>query len=246
MVLSRPSITGEQLLNAISSLTELVHHQAQRHDRCCQQVEHVSALHRSDFDRNEWNNISRNNTSGHDDRTQATASPYEHPVRPSPLQSQGMESLLTWEPLRMFRPSSSTFDTADDPEAPSSQLPNFDHKELSRLEEKYIVGVHTKNPFLDLIDLHNKILQVAENGLDWSTRTCLVTLVCAIGALTQRYQDPANISITTPSPGVVRSSVGYESDTELAMQFWGIAARRLGFAIGHNDIESVQCLCLAG
>lgn len=176
----------------------------------------------------------------------ATETPRKYGRKLNCFESQGMETLLAWEPLTAFELSAPAFDTVTELEIPSSQLPNMDYRELSRLEAKYIVGVHIKNPFLDLTDLHNKILQVAENGLDWSTRTCLVTLVCAIGALTQRYQDPANISITTPSPGVVRSSVGYESDTELAMQFWGIAARRLGFAIGHNDVESVQCLCLAG
>lgn len=239
-------MTGEQLLEAIGSLSDLVRRQTQRHDWCCQQAGQSNISHETGNDRSDWSATHRKDSAGCSEGVPGTASPYGRPPRPSALQSQGIEALLTWEPLIAFRPSSSTFYTADDLEVPSSQLPDIGHKALSRLEEKYIVGVHTKNPFLDLSDLHNKILQVAENGLDWSTRTCLVTLVCAIGALTQRYQDPANISITTPSPGVVRSSVGYESDAELAMQFWGIAARRLGFAIGQNDIESVQCLCLAG
>ena len=30
------------------------------------------------------------------------------------------------------------------------------------------------------------------------------------------------------------------------MQFWSLAVKRLGFAVGQNDIEAVQCLCLAG
>lgn len=242
----RPSVTGEQLLEAIGSLSDFVHRQTKRHDWCCERAGHCNAIQATSHDRAVLSVASQAGSPEHSRVAHVVECSDDRSAVLTSLQSQGVESLLTWEPLLAFRPSASTFDTTNDTEIPNSHLPNIDHKALLRLEEKYIVGVHIKNPFLDLTDLRNSILQVAENGLDWSTRTCLVTLVCAIGALTQRYQDPANISVTTPSPGIVRSSVGYESDAELAMQFWGIAARRLGFAICQNEIESVQCLCLAG
>lgn len=217
---------------------------------CCQAAGHEHVAHQSsllEFSRpSDLPHVPQKALSGQTERPNVTESFNGPAVGLTPLQSQGVESILSWEPLAPYRPSSCTFGDTHTSSIPNSQLPNIDLRELTRLEAKYIVGVHLMNPILDLSDLHNKMLQVSENGLDWSTRTCLVTLVCAIGALTQRYQDPENISITTPSPGIVRSSMGYESEAELSMQFWGIAARRLGFAIGQNDVEAVQCLCLAG
>lgn len=243
--MSRPSVTGEQILDAIGGLSDLIRRQSQRHDQCCQRPGHED-VYQASRDGNLWSTNACNDTSRYGDGMAAVEPLNGTSAKLTPLQSQGVESLLAWEPLVAFQPASSTFGSTDVSQIPNSQLPNIDYAELSRLEEKYIVAVHLKNPFLDLADLHQKILQTAENGLDWSTRTCLVTLVCAIGALNQRYQDPANISVTSPSPGVVRSSVGYESEAELSMQYWGIAARRIGFAISQNNIEAVQCLCLAG
>lgn len=243
-------MTGEQILEAIGNLSDLVRSQDYRRSLCCQSAGHDGVAHRAGHVESarsgEWS--SNVHSDSYTPRAETAASePFHGPsVALTPLESQGVESILAWEPLAPYRPSSCTFGDTFTSQVPSNQLPNIDHRELSRLEGKYIVGVHLKNPILDLADLHDKILQVSENGLDWSTRTCLVTLVCAIGALTQRYQDPDNISITTPSPGITRSSIGYESEAELSMQFWGIAARRLGFAISQNDVEAVQCLCLAG
>lgn len=103
-----------------------------------------------------------------------------------------------------------------------------------------------KNPILDLTDLHRKVMHVAENGLDWTTRSCLVALVCAIGAVTQEYQAESQSLEYTLSPGTPLPLFHSGSEPELSMQYWSLAAKRLGFAIGQNDIEAVQCLLLAG
>jgi hypothetical protein len=122
---------------------------------------------------------------------------------------------------------------------PTTQLPNLEYSELTRLESKYVAFVHTKNPILVLQKLHASISRLAENGLDWSTETCLVSLVCALGALSQPY----SLSVGTPN---LSPRPSFDDETKLATQYWSVAAKRLGFVVGHNSLEAVQCLCLAG
>ena len=131
--------------------------------------------------------------------------------------------------------------------APTHQLPCLEYSDLARLELKYIDAVHIKNPVLDLPKLHEMILHVSENGLDWSTKTCLVAMVCAIGAIAGRYKETSQTRDIRSSSGSEFQPSGIaESEPELASRHWNVAAKRLGYAIGQDDIEAVQCLCLAG
>ena len=171
-------------------------------------------------------------------KLQDSTAPY-----PERSQPQGMESVLQWEILAPYRTSACLFSDSTLTSPQTHSVPSIHYKELSRLASKYIDGVHLKNPILDLTELDRLIAQVAENGLDWSSRTCLVTLVCAIGATAQEYQyhgwSPNNqLDAGTP--------IGLGSEPELSMQFWNIAIKRLGFVISDNDPIAVQCLCLAG
>ncbi len=169
--------------------------------------------------------------------------------RQRPIQAQGVESILNW---RVYSPNvnfPNLFGEARIDPTTAHPLPCLEYSELARIESKYIADVHIYNPILDLPSLHQKILHVSENGLDWSTRTCLVTMVCAIGAITGRYKDafqstPNSLASFSASRDAVAQSG--ESEVDLAMQYWNVAAKRLGCAIGQDDLEAVQCLCLAG
>jgi hypothetical protein len=169
--------------------------------------------------------------------------------RQRPIQAQGVESVLNWNiyPPNLNFPN--LFGEAKIDLTASHHLPCLEYSELARLESKYIAGVHIKNPILDLPTLHQKILHISENGLDWSTSTCLVSMVCAIGAIAGKYQEafqsPPN-SLSNLSDSQDRVIESGESEVELAMRYWNVAAKRLGYAIGQDELEAVQCLCLAG
>lgn len=117
------------------------------------------------------------------------------------------------------------------------ELPPIVLVELHRLQMNYRRVVHDKNPILDLGTLDRYVTYISENGFDFSTRTCLVALVCAIGALCQEN------TIEMPSHLPV---AGRNSDLDIAYRFWSVAVKRLGFAMTRNTMESAQCLCLAG
>jgi hypothetical protein len=120
------------------------------------------------------------------------------------------------------------------------------HSELARLEGKYIANVHTKNPILDLKKLHGLVSHLAENGPDWSTETCLVSLVCALGAFSQEYSVHEVSGQNRTFDDGARVADDNEEETKLASRYWGIAAKRLGFLVGQNSLEAAQCLCLTG
>ncbi|KAK7230004.1 hypothetical protein V2G26_002174 [Clonostachys chloroleuca] len=124
------------------------------------------------------------------------------------------------------------------PIAMPDELPPLSLMELTRLQMNYRRVVHDFNPMLDLATLDRYTTHIAENGLDFTTRTCLVVLVCAIGALCQE-----ECAFTIPSRLPVP---GRNDDLDIAYRFWSVASRRLGRAMSHNTLESAQCLCLAG
>lgn len=169
--------------------------------------------------------------------------------RQRPIQAQGVESVLNWKIYSSNVKFPNLFGEAKIDLTATNHLPSLEYSELAGLESKYIAAVHIKNPILDLPTLHQKILHISENGLDWSTRTCLVSMVCAIGAIAgafrEAFQSTPNslASLSGPQNGVIGNR---ESEVELAMQHWNVAVKRLGYAIGQDDLEAVQCLCLAG
>jgi hypothetical protein len=115
--------------------------------------------------------------------------------------------------------------------------PPTDYQELLRLKMKFRDNVYKKCPFLDLHVLNTSLQFVAENGFDWSTQSCLVALVCALGAISQPYQTSLDGSTDINS---------CNEEIELAFRFWDVAMKRVGIAISQSTLESVQCLCLSG
>ncbi|KAL2826553.1 hypothetical protein BJY01DRAFT_241334 [Aspergillus pseudoustus] len=164
------------------------------------------------------------------------------------MRPQGVESILDWKIFASDRPAVCLFAQRNMPAARSYPLPDTSFSQLARLESKFIENIHSKNPIIDINELHNMMLHIAENGLDWSTQTCLATLACALGAIAESYPkipDPMTESVirSAPSPG---QEVEGGSELELAMQFWNLAIKRLGYAASQNSVQAVQCLCLAG
>ncbi|KAH7176383.1 glycosyl hydrolase family 3 N terminal domain-containing protein [Dactylonectria macrodidyma] len=238
---ARWSVSGtEMILDAITNLSSLVEQQ-QQHQCCpCHSLTDDNLRHKGHASRdygvtNEQDRLA----------TGQSISPTRFVVR-----SQGFDSIREWGILECVRKGPRLI--LDSP-APSvintnHSLPNTNYSELQRLERKYINGIHLKNPILDLPELHQMILHVAENGVDWTTQSCLVTLVCALGAITQEYHEQHMSPNNQLTPGAPLPSYASDGGQEpnLSMQFWSLASKRLGSAIGQNDPQAVQCLCLAG
>ena len=159
---------------------------------------------------------------------------------------EGMETILQWSILVPFSTTASLVGGQNDIRTSANGIPNLSYRELSRLATKYIDGVHIKNPILDLAILQADIFHVAENGLDWSTRTCLVSLISAIGAVSQQHSDHRlYLNGQTPLSQVMSPVSRAEVEVNLSFQYWDIAVKRIGLAIAEDTVQAVQCLCLA-
>ncbi|KAF5696007.1 C6 transcription factor [Fusarium globosum] len=134
------------------------------------------------------------------------------------------------------RPNSYSCAKNNPPGLGSYPIPDTSYTQLAWLETKHIEALHTKNPIIDLEELHRMMLHVAEHGFDWSTSACLVALVCANAAITDSHTELSSSHEATP---------GKKAEIELSMQFWSVAVKRLGYASAPNTVQAVQCLCLA-
>ncbi|KAL5590954.1 hypothetical protein FOBRF1_014511 [Fusarium oxysporum] len=166
-----------------------------------------------------------------------TATPQSIPAPEGHVErfSEGLDRILTWNVF----PQEIDPIPVDDGSlmAIPDELPPISFPELKRLQKCYLSTVHSVNPILDVAVLDQYVTKVSENGLDWTTQTCLVALVCAIGAL---CHDP---HVETPKS---HNSWDVDQTTDIAYRYWSVACKRLGRAMSHNTLESAQCLCLAG
>jgi hypothetical protein len=252
---------GPQILEAIGNLTALVQRQ-QSEKGCCGHCDHQvhaalspntvttaeSPLAQIVLRQNQNFRQSRSDEAVYS-RSGSNNDDQRAAKRQRPIQAQGIESILNWKIFSPLLNSPNLFGEMKVDLAATHHLPYLEYLELTRLESKYIAGVQIFNPILDLSTLHQNICHISENGLDWSTRTCLVMMVCAIGAIAGRYSKSffaTPNSLATFSNSKDRVTETGESEVELAMRYWNVAAKRLGYAIAQDDLEAVQCLCLAG
>ncbi|KLP01888.1 C6 transcription factor [Fusarium fujikuroi] len=209
----RGSVSGAEILQAIHHLTRIVENQHSPQPSPAQTANSLSSsVLQPNLDN--W------------------AVPQNVVVRP-----QGVESILSWNIFAADRPNSCLFANNNPPGLGSYPVPDTSHPQLAWLETKYIEALHTKNPIIDLDELHRMMLHVAEHGFDWSTSACLVALVCANAAITDSQTELSSSHEATPEK---------KAEIELSMQFWSVAVKRLGYASAQNTVQAVQCLCLAG
>ncbi|KAG5801422.1 hypothetical protein H9Q74_014031 [Fusarium xylarioides] len=207
------SVTGAEILQAIHHLTIIVENQHSSQPSPAQTADSLSSSVRHP-NLDNW------------------AVPQNVVVRP-----QGVESILSWKIFAADRPNSCLFAQNTPPSLGNYPVPDTCYPQLVWLETKYIEALHTKNPIIDLDELHRMMLHVAENGFDWSTSACLVALVCANAAITDTHTELSSSLEVTPEK---------KAEIELSMQFWSVAVKRLGYASAQNTVQAVQCLCLAG
>ncbi|KAL2828186.1 hypothetical protein BDW59DRAFT_159779 [Aspergillus cavernicola] len=111
---------------------------------------------------------------------------------------------------------------------------------VNALLDNFFEYVHCKNPVLEEAPTRQLVLSVALEGADWSARSCLALVVCALGRLaTPFWSDHVSGSA---GPG----SAAY---TEAHALFQG-AQRRMGFLMvpareDDNDLIASQCLLLS-
>lgn len=163
----------------------------------------------------------------------------DEPAMPSPLrqlpQTAGVATVLPWTfshrsppvPCGLARPS-----------ARPQPLASLDLLTATRLADVFFRSVYATHPIVEPAPFGHILRRVAERGPDASLSTCLVGLVCAIGAL---CQEPEPRALWPNEPDVLCRARLAEAEP-----YWDLALERLGLAFGRPGWRSVQCMCLAG
>jgi hypothetical protein len=119
-------------------------------------------------------------------------------------------------------------DTLDTP-ARHPTTPNLSREYTTKLLDSYLSIVYPKNPILNRADLRSAHLEVLRSGPLWDTRTCLVFIVLALGA----------IAIVDHDPNPIPAGAHHTDYLDAALQ-------RFGFVLMKTDIEAIQTTYLFG
>ncbi|KAI5808010.1 hypothetical protein DFH27DRAFT_292218 [Peziza echinospora] len=117
-----------------------------------------------------------------------------------------------------------------------------DEKELEKYDithliDRFLTNVQTKNPILDQGILEEYADEIDEHGFDSSGKSCIVLIVCALGAISAPYSEAF--------PNSPKSSQIYP-DLRVGRLFFEAAKKRFGTATVRNKLTTVQCFFLAG
>jgi hypothetical protein len=113
--------------------------------------------------------------------------------------------------------------------------------DVDQLVSRFVKGVHVRFPILDRAKFKKYCEAFCDKGPVWDLATCLVLLVCALGALAEEFElREYEVEVPDPYEGSRRPA-----NLRLANLYFTAAEKRLGFAIGTPGKLSAQCLCLA-
>ncbi|KIV93431.1 hypothetical protein PV10_04644 [Exophiala mesophila] len=74
----------------------------------------------------------------------------------------------------------------------------IDLRDVIPLCRSFLGHVHFRNPILDPRKLMQSAKQVAQNGFEWDTRSCLVLIICAISCILSGETPPSDHMLTHP------------------------------------------------
>ena len=107
--------------------------------------------------------------------------------------------------------------------------PNLSREVTTKLIDAYFSIVYPKNPIINRSDLRQMHLDVLSNGPKWDTKTCLVFIILALGA----------IAIVDHDLNPVPAGANHTDYLDAALQ-------RFGFVLMRTDIEAIQTTYLFG
>jgi hypothetical protein len=108
---------------------------------------------------------------------------------------------------------------------------------IEGLVDSFFQRVHAKNPILNRELVSSYCQEYCTLGPCYDDKTCLVLVICALGAVATNYVYEENIE---------QDNAERAGSLRLGNCYFEAAKRRLGIAISRPGIISAQCLCLAG
>ncbi|KAL7937549.1 hypothetical protein V8C35DRAFT_292779 [Trichoderma chlorosporum] len=124
---------------------------------------------------------------------------------------------------------------------PAIGMPRLGCEEISSLLTRFLRMVHIMNPILDCTTLMNHGRAVAELGPQWDSRTCLVLVAVALGAMAEPFRSSADTVESLSSSSSRQDGAQFRQRAE---SYYQSAKRRFGL-LGMN-LTAFHCHLLSG
>ncbi|EEY22426.1 C6 zinc finger domain-containing protein [Verticillium alfalfae VaMs.102] len=121
-----------------------------------------------------------------------------------------------------------------------SRTHGFNEEDVLPLVQRFLDLVHTKNPVLEADTLWSYARRVAEDGLKWDSRSCMVLLACALGSVARSFPEGTSM----PSPGATSSLKSQAESLHSGEVYYNLARRRFGLL--QKGLLAPQCHFFAG
>lgn len=125
----------------------------------------------------------------------------------------------------------------------SSMSVSTERAEVEHLADRFFMLVHVKNPILDRQAVKQYCQEYYENGPQFNLRSCLVLMICALGAVAPEFVVSGALG---SNHGKSRRQPTGAENLSLGHCYFSAAEKRLGMAMTQSSSLAVQCLCLAG
>ncbi|KAL4865304.1 hypothetical protein BDV12DRAFT_211099 [Aspergillus spectabilis] len=167
----------------------------------------------------------------------------------SELSRLTIETILSWSVFKGKFESNTNLRALVMSSAPLSQEPflantdprlerlDLDLRTCTRLLHTFFEQVHIANPILDVPLVTDYLYQACVHGLGWDAPSCLVLLICALGAISESFQEHHEASSMT-----ARRSPSFH----LGQRYFEAAQMRLGVVLRTHGVLEAQCFFYSG
>ncbi|KAM5343914.1 hypothetical protein ACJ41O_012451 [Fusarium nematophilum] len=167
------------------------------------------------------------------------------PVFEDALSSLRQYSFLDFHGARAHTHLDDAFNRAESPsDSLVKQQPpvhiSTDKSDIEQLVDQFFTRVHVKNPILDRLTVEQYCLRYYEDGALFNLETCLVLIICALGAVATEFDSRG------PSHNGSPQQLARLESLRVANCYFSAAEKRLGAAATSFSTLAIQCLCLAG
>ncbi|KAL2836418.1 hypothetical protein BJY01DRAFT_258680 [Aspergillus pseudoustus] len=120
---------------------------------------------------------------------------------------------------------------------PRHERLDLDLHTCTRLLHTFLEEVHIANPILDVPFVTDYLYQACVHGVGWDAPSCLVLLICALGAISESFQEHHEASSMT-----ARRSPTFH----LGQRYFEAAQMRLGAVLRTDGVLEAQCFFYSG
>lgn len=134
--------------------------------------------------------------------------------------------------------------TFQDPRQGQQLIAEICEKDVPHLIDVFLLNVHIKNPIFDPEYLRGMAKSIVERGFDWDAPSCLVLIVCALGAISSPFKCSAVRDNSTTERSGNLNSLSTTPGYHLAEEYYVASRKRIGLL--KDSLLATECHFMSG